>query len=259
MALITLNFRSRALQIHTALHLILPQEGDWQAGIPRRAYPTLWLLHGLSDDHTVWLRHTAVERYVTGLPLAVVMPAANRSFYQDMAYGAAYWTFVSEELPALLRAWFPLSARREENFAAGLSMGGYGALRLGLTHPGRFAAIGTFSGAVNPVRDEPDAAWMRERLLMFGPPERYPGSDADLFALAEQVAQGPGPRPPIYQYCGRADFLYDGNVDFHQHLAQLGWDTLWTDDDGGHAWDRWDTQIERFLAWLLERGLLPPA
>lgn len=259
MALITCNFRSQALLIHTAAHVILPQQGTWDTALPDRRWPTLWLLHGLSDDHTTWLRQTAIERYVGDLPLAVVMPAANRSFYQDMAAGARYWTFVSEELPALMRSWFPLSDRRADNFVAGLSMGGYGALRLGLAHPDRFAAIASFSGAVDPVRIKPDEFWMRERAMMFGDLDAVPGSDTDLFALAERVAQGSDPRPPIYQYCGRADVLYEHNVRFHKHLEALSWESVWVRDSGGHTWDRWDTQIERALAWLQETGLLHAA
>lgn len=92
-------------------------------------HPTLYLLHGLSDDHTIWLRRTSIERYVASMGLAVVMPAVHRSFYTDMDKGYRYWTFISEELPALARSFFPLSDKREDNFAAGLSMGGYGAFK----------------------------------------------------------------------------------------------------------------------------------
>lgn len=98
-------------------------------------HPTLYLLHGLSDDDSIWLRRTSIERYVAQMGIAVVMPQVHRSFYTDMAAGGQYWTFISEELPALARSFFPLSAKREDNFVAGLSMGGYGALKLGLRKP----------------------------------------------------------------------------------------------------------------------------
>src|SRR5690606_7723267 len=103
-------------------------------------HKTLWLLHGRSDDHTIWLRRTSIERYVAPLGLAVVMPNANLSFYNNMAWGARYGDFFENELPELARSFFPLSARREDNFIAGLSMGGYGAMRLALANPGRYAA-----------------------------------------------------------------------------------------------------------------------
>ena len=109
----------------------------------------LYLLHGLSDDHTAWLRYTSIERYATARGLAVVMPAVHRSFYADEAHGHAYWQFVSEELPRIVAAFFRLSERPEDTFVAGLSMGGYGALKLGLHHPERFAAVASLSGAVD--------------------------------------------------------------------------------------------------------------
>ncbi len=118
MALIQCNFFSEALGECTTIDVILPQP---VAGKPARAtrYPVLWLLHGLSDDHTIWQRRTSIERYVEPMNLAVVMPAVGRSFYTDMARGQKYWTFVSEELPSVARHFFPLSTRREENFVAG--------------------------------------------------------------------------------------------------------------------------------------------
>src|SRR5678815_1741952 len=124
MALLDVHCFSESLAQSVSFYVLLPD------GSVRRPYPTLYLLHGLSDDHTIWLRRTSIERYSAARNLAVVMPAGARSFYQDMASGPRYWTFLSEELPALCRQWFPLSDDREDNFAAGLSMGGYGALRL---------------------------------------------------------------------------------------------------------------------------------
>src|SRR5438105_15742137 len=120
MGFLDVHAYSEALGVQVNFHVLLPQQ-------TRAQFPVLWLLHGLSDDHTIWLRRTSIERYAAEKNLAVVMPAAGRSYYQDMANGARYWTFLTEELPAMCRAWFPLSSRREENFAAGLSMGGYGA------------------------------------------------------------------------------------------------------------------------------------
>ena len=91
------HFYSEVLGIQTAAYILLPQpQVAAQSGSP---IPVLYLLHGLSDDHTMWLRQTRVEQYAQRYRLAVVMPAANRSFYMDMAHGAKYETFVSRELP----------------------------------------------------------------------------------------------------------------------------------------------------------------
>lgn len=163
MAFLDVRCFSDALGLSVSFYVLLPQQTSARqigvaAGKARARYPTLYLLHGLSDDHTIWQRRTSIERYAAEKNLAVVMPAAGRSYYQDMANGAAYWTFLSEELPALCRQWFPLSEAREETFAAGLSMGGYGALRLALAQPEKFAA------AAQPLwRAGPQAAPPRDR------------------------------------------------------------------------------------------------
>src|SRR5690348_3177908 len=143
MALVRCDYFSDVLGFGTSMTLILPEN---TTGGP---FPTLYLLHGLSDDDTAWLRRTSIERYVDELGLAVVMPAVHRSFYTDEYYGRPYWTFVTEELPRIAGRFFRLSDRREDTFVAGLSMGGYGAFKWALRHPERFAAAASLSGALD--------------------------------------------------------------------------------------------------------------
>ena len=152
MAFIQCGFFSEVLGLSTSMNVILPQSSAGQIGMEGKSFSekhhTLYLLHGLSDDHTIWMRRTSIERYAASLGIAVVMPAVHRSFYTDMANGYNYWTFVSEELPAIARSFFPLSDAREDNFVAGLSMGGYGAFKLALRCPDKFAAAASLSGAL---------------------------------------------------------------------------------------------------------------
>ena len=122
----------------------------------------LYLLHGLSDDDTIWLRRTSIERYVAPLGLAVVMPQVHRSFYTDEAHGNRYWTFLSEELPELVHHFFRLSRRREDTFVAGLSMGGYGALKWALREPERFAAAASMSAAADVAGMQAHGDWRPE-------------------------------------------------------------------------------------------------
>jgi len=131
MALINCDFFAESLSLSTSMTVIIPQQTRSQIGMTGSAAgpagaPVLYLLHGLSDDHTIWLRRTSIERYVAPLGLAVVMPAVNRSFYADEVHGNAYWTFLSEELPELVAEFFHVSRRRADTFVAGLSMGGTG-------------------------------------------------------------------------------------------------------------------------------------
>lgn len=251
MALISCSFYSHALDISTTINVILPQPTPWSDGLPTRKWPTLWLLHGLSDDHTIWQRRTAIERYVEDKPLAVVMPGVNRSFYADMVSGAAYWTFVTEELPAVARAFFPLSDARTENFVAGLSMGGFGAFKVALNLPERYAAAASLSGALGPLTFlPPEDPVHRDMQLIHGGHDRIPGTSADLFALTTRMAAAPGPRPRLYQWCGTEDFLYAGNVAFRNHARALGLALEYSEGPGGHEWVHWDHQIEKVIAWL---------
>ena len=260
MAFIQCDFASDALGFAHSMNVILPQKSSSQIGMDTAAgegkHPTLYLLHGLSDDHTIWMRRTSIERYASAYGIAVGMPAGHRSFYTDMHQGGKYWTFVSEELPAIARSFFPLSDKREDNFVAGLSMGGYGAMKLGLRKPEMFAAAASLSGVMDikswieemDVEDEKRSA---EFLRVFGPKGSEQRTHGDLFEAAKDVLASDGPKPMLYQACGTEDFLYDHNTRFRDHLKTIGYDAVYEEDEGfGHSWDYWDMVIQRVLKWL---------
>lgn len=254
MAFVECKFRSATLELCTAVDVILPDPvpGATKSG---EKVPVLWLLHGLSDDQTIWGRRTSIERYVEGRNLAVVMPAVDRSFYTDMAHGNRYWSYLSEELPALLRHWFPLSAKGEENFVAGLSMGGYGAFKLALTHPKRYAAAASLSGALRRFSDDlvenPDPQWLAELTNIFGDLTHFAGSRHDVYHLAEKVARSKGPKPRLFACCGTADFLYADNLRFQAHAAAIGLPLTYEEGPGDHTWAFWDEWIQRVLEWMV--------
>lgn len=264
MPLLHTHFRSEALQLSVSVDVILPQPplsaggfGDGFGGEAGGKLPVLWLLHGLSDDHTTWQRRTSIERYVENRRLAVIMPAVDRSFYTDMVHGNKYWTYVSEELPLIMRAWFPLSSARADNFVAGLSMGGYGALKLALSHPDRFAAAASLSGALQRYdgasagpRGEADPAHLALLTDIFGDLRRFQGGPNDLYSLAEQVARSAGPKPALYACCGTEDFLYQDNLRFKAHAAAIGLPLTYEEAPGEHEWGFWDRYIQRVLEWL---------
>ena len=214
MAHLRCDFFSEALGLSTSMTVILPQATTTQigmTGVPRRAPPVLYLLHGLSDDDTIWLRRTSIERYAAPLGLAVVMPQVHRSFYADEAYGGRYWTFLSEELP-VCRGLFRVSAGRSETFVAGLSMGGYGALKWALRHPDRFAAAASLSGrSTSPAahrRTRPEDPRMFERVFG-GRGVRGAGRPA------RPCSTGPTAHAAaLYVGCGTEDALIDDNERF---------------------------------------------
>jgi S-formylglutathione hydrolase FrmB len=251
MALIHCNFYSEVLGLSTSMDVILPQQTTSQIGMQGKVknskHPTLYLLHGLSDDQTIWQRRTAIERYVANIGLAVVMPSVARSWYADMVDGPKYWTFISEELPVLARSFFPLSDRREDNFVAGLSMGGYGAFKLALRCPENFAAAASLSGAMDPYAKREN--WPAEFRYIFGD-EPFAGSLNDLFHVASENIKKGTNLPRLYQWCGTSDFLYQDNLRFRDHARKLGLDLTYEEGPGDHAWEHWDRQIQRVLQWL---------
>jgi len=260
MAFFECHFFSDVLGLSCSAHVLIPQQTARQIGMEggpvRDRYPTLYLLHGLSDDHTIWMRRTSIERYATEKNIAVVMPAVGRSFYQDMASGAKYWTFLSEELPSLMQRFFPLSDARVDTFAAGLSMGGYGALRLGLACPEEFAAVASLSGALDVVRRCREAGKPNSRLTraelqaMFGQDLISQNTPADLNFLATHLAGNGAPRPQFYLGCGTEDELLPDSRDFRNLLARLRFGYTYEERPGGHDWAYWDREIQRVLDWL---------
>jgi putative tributyrin esterase len=263
MILTDIHFFSESLGMRTTMCVILPQRTQAeiaQTKLQKKTYPrhrTLYLLHGHSDDHSAWQRWTSIERYVEGMNLAVVMPAVHLSFYTDMVHGGKYWQFISEEVPAVVRDMFPLSEKRADNFVAGLSMGGYGAFKLALTYPERFAAAASLSGAVDireVVRghgDPNDEVWLAGMRDIFGNLNKVPGSKHDLFKLAEKAAKAKE-KPWLYQCCGTEDFLHADNIRFRDHLKSLPLDLTYEEGPGEHEWGFWDKMIQRFLALIAE-------
>ena len=128
MSLIQMRLFSQALNMFTPVNVILPQPRDAHREL--QPLPTLYLLHGMGDDATAWMRKSCVECYALEHGLAVVMPDGGLSCYENMIHGERYRDYLLLELPHVMRSCFPMSPRREENFIAGCSMGGCGALKL---------------------------------------------------------------------------------------------------------------------------------
>lgn len=154
----------------------------------------------------------------------------------------------------MIERYFPVCRKRVGRFIAGLSMGGYGALRLALHHPGRYAAASSISGCVemekgyetfrsrNPaIVEELDSIYGSERDLWRGP--------GSLFGLADRFLREPERAPRMYVACGTEDFLFEANEHFFSRFGKelpIEYHT----EPGDHTWDFWDRHIERILAWL---------
>ena len=248
MAHLVVDYYADALGVQTRMHVLLPQR--LAAGTAK----TLYLLHGMSDDEGTWMRRTSIDRYADEHGLAVVMPDGGLGWYTDMYRGLAWFRFISEELPALCRRFFPiLSDRREDTFIGGLSMGGYGALKCALRAPRTFSRVISLSGALDAADtaiNNTVPATRRYWEDVFGPAEDVSGSENDLFAAATALTD-PALRPRIYMWCGTEDFLYAQNTRMRDHLRALGYDLTYEESPGDHQWQYWDKKIAGALDWLL--------
>lgn len=253
MALVQCDFFSDVLGLSMSANVILPQNTKRQIGMEGKSgdgrWPCLYLLHGMSDDHTIWLRRTSIERYVANRGIAVVMPSVHRSRYCDLKTGDRYWEYISEEVPQLMRDFFPISDRREDNFVAGLSMGGYGAFKLALNKPEAYSAGASLSGAFyTDWYADPKRAQSME--LAFGSEEEFRTSINNLSYVAQELDKSTKPKPRLYQCCGTEDSLYGSNQEYRAVLEALDFDYTYEEEPGAHEWGYWDMKIQRVLDWL---------
>lgn len=258
MAFFEMHYYSMALRMQVALNVILPEIPKKAEGVgaPEGSYKTLYLLHGLSGDCSAWTRKSSIERYAEEHGIAVVMPSVARTWYTDTAFGENYFTFVAEELPKVCRSYFKgMSDKREDNFVAGLSMGGYGAAKVALTYPERFFGFASLSGAVDITRKN-RAYDLTEWRGIFGfdlkDAAELAGSDNDLFYLVERNKREGRPHPKTYIWCGTEDTLINTNRDFRDHLQALELPFCYKESEGDHTWRWWDLHIQDALNFLLD-------
>ena len=253
MAFMELYGYSAVMNLAVSVNVILPEANQGigiQAKKGEELPKVLYLLHGYSDDHSIWMRRTSVERYSAAHNLAVIMPAVNHSFYCNEVHGERYWDYVSEELPKTMHRFLRISNKPEDTFVAGLSMGGYGAMRLALTYPERFAAAASFSGAVDITgmvqRHGKDGTARR----MFGDVTDLKGTEVDTFHLMKKNAKS-AHKPRLYVSCGTKDFLFSAHEKFVPALIENGWDVTRHDEpDAVHEWAFWDQEIRKFIEFM---------
>lgn len=252
MALLHVGFYSQMLRMQSSMDVILPEtnQGIGVGGAPpwdgKSLLPVLYLLHGTTDDQTIWQRRTSIERYAAGRPLAVVMPNGHLSAYCNQKYGHRYLDFITTELPEICQKMFRISPERKDNFIAGLSMGGYGAFKLGVLCHDKFAAVASLSGAVD-VAAIMDRNTSPEFFSVFG--ENTRGSENDIIAQLEKLIAEGASLPRFYQACGTEDFLYLSNTAFRDRFKDRI-DLTYEEGPGVHNWDFWDEYIRHVLKWL---------
>ena len=242
------DIKSSELGMDTAINVILPND---YAEANANACKVLFLLHGHSDNASAWFRNTRIEYYPRQYNLAVIIPEVQRSFYTDMEYGLKYFSYVSDELPKICRNLFRLSDKREDTMVAGLSMGGYGALKCAFSRPDLFSKCGAFSSAIdmNQRFIGKDDAWQKELTGVFG--EKVKPRD-DLYALTNALAQRQEcQKPEFFVTCGSEDFLHEENIKFKEFMETQPFQYSYLEWEGTHEWGFWDESVKLMLKRFL--------
>ena len=266
MAVLSMQFYSESLKSHTVVNAVLPSRtsGPDRDGVQfyeeGKKYQVLYLLHGATGDCNVWLYHTKIALYAQERKLAVIFASVQNSFYCDMKYGPAYHTFVTEELPKVAKAFFPISKKPENTFIGGISMGGYGALLSGLSKPGQYGRVGSISGALDVITltDGTSPTLTKEMVrAAFGENPSFEKSEYDLMERIRKMKAAGIFLPPIYQCCGTEDFLYSCNIRCRDAMRAAAVDLTYEEGPGAHDWEYWDRAVCGFLDWLpLKRNLV---
>lgn len=242
MAVLSCTYQSPAIGQQTGCLIILPDQE------PSGPLPVVYQLHGLSDNHTTWHRRTAIERHAQAHQVMIVCPEGGRGFYTNAAQAAfGQWEDHILHLVDWIDGRFHTRAERTGRAIGGLSMGGYGAVKLGLKHPDRFASIASHSGVLDPASSFAERHWDMMPLI-------YGDAVADSenpFRLAESALTSATP-PRLAIDCGTEDFLIQHNRDLHAHLDQIGYQHRYEEYPGAHTWDYWDQHVVAALAFHAE-------
>ncbi len=247
-ALLTIRRYGHAIARMTSLYVILPHD--------RGPHRVVYQLHGLSDDESAWQRKTTIEEVATANNLMVVMPNGDRSWYCNGQVDDERWEDHLLETIAYVDANLPTIPIRAARGIGGLSMGGYGAVKMGLKHPQLFASVVSHSGAVDLHNWLAEARKDHLAMIFNG---KVPPSD-DAFALAKRLRRSRQPKPALHLDCGHDDFLIDYNRAFHAHLTTIGLAHTYTEHPGVHDWTYWQAHLAEGLAFHaqhLRRGKRP--
>ena len=261
MALIQVNFMSESLVRTVPINVILPVDKLSLPGTPPREekpFKTLYLLHGVFGNYTDWVSGTKLQRWAEEKDLAVVMPSGDNMFYVDQeACHNYYGEFIGRELVEITRKMFPLSRKREDTFIAGLSMGGYGAIRNGLKYHDTFGCAAGLSSALiidgleARTNDHPMFIERRDYAeAVFGDLSKVKNSDKNPEWLVKKLKAEGAELPKFYMCCGVSDSLLEPNRKLRDVFLKEGVDLTYEEGPGAHEWDFWNTYIKKIIDWL---------
>lgn len=240
MPILRMNYFSHVLELTTTCSIILPQK------LNAEPVPVLYLLHGYSDNDEAWLLNSRIAKLVEELNLAVVMPHGYNGYYTDSVSGFKIYSYLTKELFPYLDQLFHFSQKPAERYLAGLSMGGYGAFKLGLRQKNRYGKVYSLSGALDiGALYEEGFKRVQQFLPLFGDKDDFLNSENNLLKLVTEQADQ-DVTTEFIMTCGRQDFLFENNNGFYaatQALLPLRYCVF----DGAHDWAFWDSQIEQIV------------
>lgn len=247
------GFFSESLGMCVSVNVIVPQNSKSNIGVAqldskKKLFPVIYLLHGLSDDHSIWSRRTSIELFAAAYECIIVMPSGGRSFYRNMASGPKYKDYIAKDLPDFIEHTFPADPQRQSRYICGLSMGGYGALAIGLEFPERYSKIAAFSSVADIQYFADNFLTPDERKSIFGE-QKIENTGNDLFYLAAKTVNSPE-RSELMLACGTEDFLYESNKKFYQHLDNIKYPYTLIEVPGVHNWVFWNEQIQNALKFF---------
>ena len=248
----TIKFQSKLVNATLPYSVVLPTDYE-TSGTTR--YPVLYLLHGLTGHYNDWLSRTNLADYAAQYRLIVVTPEGNDSWYIDGATSPLekYESYILKELIPDVQQRYRTIEARYGRAIAGLSMGGYGALKFGLKSPATFVFAGSMSGAFAVTRfsekDVGSAGWQTS-LKLFGAVDSDTRKQNDLFELIKQMPSNRvGALPFFYFDCGTEDspliFPYHGEL--AGLMAQKKIAHEYRQLPGDHSWGYWDRQVQEVM------------
>jgi len=260
MAFINATFYSNVLEQEVALDLYLPNDRAEKS--IKAPDGVVYFLHGMGSSQKRFREYTAANRYAMDNHLAIVYVSAPMSFYSDMKYGMKYYTYITQELPVFLKSAYNLDFPREKTFLAGLSMGGYGTLKIGLNNPDMFGAIAPFSAPTNmkgmlaQAKKGITVGDMSIYKAVLGEELEMSETD-DPWYLIKKVSELPAEKQPrIRLMCGKQDelaMIYKQNVQFNEYAKTLPLaDYKFMSWAGGHEYAFWDRAMLHAVAFFLE-------
>jgi S-formylglutathione hydrolase FrmB len=215
---------------------------------------TLYLLHGWDGNHEDWVQNTRIVELATKHHIAVILPSGENSFYVDHPNANNYGKFLVEELIQETRSLFHLSEKREDTWIAGLSMGGYGALRNGLLHQETFGKIAAFSSRILTKNDkyheleEENPINKRLQAIIGGESYQFLPKEMDIYELSRETSIF----SDLYLACGTEDFLYEENRAYHHYLLEKEIKHIYKEAPGRHDWNFWNQVIVEALEWMTQ-------